>query len=129
MPVRFILTGGQRNDITRADALIDGLLLADPAYDADHLRDGVIARKAHMVIPSHPSRAQKRPLDKDIYKERHLVESCFDRGWGRWVNVHGDFLTLPGDGPRHRRARDRPHDRRSPRSLRRMQVPMREQRA
>jgi transposase len=83
LPVRFILTGGQRNDITQAHALIDGLpaeyILADTAYDADHFRDGVSAQKVHAVIPSHPSRAQKHPLDKGIYKERHLIECCFSK--------------------------------------------------
>jgi transposase len=53
--------------------------LADTAYDADHFRDGVSAQKAHAVIPSHPSRAKKLPLDKDICKERHLGECCFSR--------------------------------------------------
>jgi len=83
LPVRFILTGGQRNDITQAHALIDGLpaqyVLADTAYDADHFRNDVSAIKAHAVIPSHPSCAKKLPLDKDIYKERHLVECCFGK--------------------------------------------------
>ena len=83
LPVRFILTGGQRNDITQAHALIDGLpaqhVLADTAYDADHFRDDVSAQKAHAVIPCNPSRAQKLPLDKHIYKERHLVECCFSK--------------------------------------------------
>jgi transposase len=83
LPVRFILTGGQRNDITQAHALIDGLpaqhVLADTAYDADHFRNSVSAIQAHAVIPSHPSRAKKLPLDKDLYKERHLVECCFGK--------------------------------------------------
>ena len=52
---------------------------ADTAYDADHFRNAVSAKKAHAVIPSHPSRAKKLPLDKDIYKERHLVECCFGK--------------------------------------------------
>lgn len=37
--LRFILTGGQRHDITQAEALIDSLrfehVIADTAYDAD----------------------------------------------------------------------------------------------
>lgn len=78
LPVRFILTAGQRHDITQAHALIDGLaaryVLADTAYDADHFRDDVTAKDAEAVIPSSPSRAKKFPLDKDMYKERHLVE-------------------------------------------------------
>ena len=31
------------------------------------------------VIPNNPSRAAKLPLDKGLYKERHLVECCFSK--------------------------------------------------
>lgn len=83
LPVRFILTGGQRNDITQAKALIDGLqaewVLGDTAFDADHFRSNIAAINARAVIPSHPSRAQKLPLDRHIYKERHLVECFFNK--------------------------------------------------
>src|SRR5262245_17988441 len=83
LPVRYLLTAGQRNDITQAKALIDGLpaewVLADTAFDADHFRADVKAINAQAVIPSHPSRAQKLPLDIDVYKERHLVECCFNK--------------------------------------------------
>ena len=83
MPVRLTLTSGQRHDITEAHVLIEGLaaryVLADTAYDADHFRDEVEARKAEAVIPSNPSRARKHPLDKDIYKERHLVECAINK--------------------------------------------------
>ena len=83
LPVRCLLTGGQRNDITQAKALIDGLpaewVLGDTAFDADHFRNDIKAINAQAVIPSHPSRAKKLPLDKDIYKERHLVECCINK--------------------------------------------------
>ena len=83
LPVRFILTAGQRNDITQARALIDGLpaqwVLGDTAFDADHFRADIAATKAQAVIPSHPSRAKKLPLDEHIYKERQLVECCFSK--------------------------------------------------
>jgi transposase len=83
LPVRCLLTAGQRNDITQAKALIDGLpakwVLGDTAFDADHFRAEIKAMKAQAVIPSHPSRALKLPLDNDIYKERHLVECCFNK--------------------------------------------------
>jgi transposase len=82
LPVRLILTAGQRNDITQAKALIDGLpaqwVLGDTAFDADHFRADIRAINAQAVIPSHPSRAKKLPLDEHIYKERHLVECCFN---------------------------------------------------
>ena len=83
LPVRFILTAGQRNDITLAKALIDRLpaqwVLGDTALDADHFRADIAAINAQAVIPSNPSRAQKLPLDEHLYKERHLVECCFSK--------------------------------------------------
>jgi hypothetical protein len=43
--VRFTLTAGQKGDAPQAAALIEGLpaevVMADTAYDADHLRRGV----------------------------------------------------------------------------------------
>ena len=83
LPVRCLLTAGQRHDVTQAKALIDGLpaewVLGDTAFDADHFRNDITASNAQAVIPSHPSRAKKLPLDKHIYKERHLVECCFNK--------------------------------------------------
>jgi transposase len=81
--VRLLLTPGQRNDITQAHQLIDGLdgtfVIADTAYDADHFRQAVAAKNAVAVIPSHASRATAHPLDKDLYRERHLVECCINK--------------------------------------------------
>ena len=81
--MRCLLTAGQRHDITQAKALIDGLpaewVLGDTAFDADHFRADIKAINAEAVIPSSPSRSLKLPLDEDIYKERHLVECCFNK--------------------------------------------------
>ena len=83
LPVRCLLTAGQRHDITQAKALIEGLsaqwVLGDTAFDADHFRHDVKAINAQAVIPSHPSRARKLPFDEHLYKERHLVECCFNK--------------------------------------------------
>lgn len=83
LPVRFILTAGQRGDAPQAADLIQGLparvVMADTAYDADHLRDAIAERGATAVIPNNPSRAIKHPLDKHLYAQRHLVECCFSR--------------------------------------------------
>ncbi len=54
-------------------------VLGDTAFDADHFRAEIKAIGAQAVIPSSPSRALKFPLDKHLYKERHLVECCFSR--------------------------------------------------
>ena len=82
-PVRFTLTAGQRGDAPQAGPLIEGLaaevVMADTAYDADHLRRAIAAKGAVAVIPNNPSRAQKHPLDKQLYAQRHLVECCFSK--------------------------------------------------
>ena len=67
-PVRFTLTAGQKGDAPQAAALIEGLpaevVMADTAYDADHLRQAIAAKGALAVIPNNSSRALKYPLDK-----------------------------------------------------------------
>ena len=79
-PLRFILTGGQVGDVTQAEELIADVaganLIADTAYDADHLRARLNDAGIVAVIPSNPSRAQAIPYDAELYKERHLVE-CY----------------------------------------------------
>ncbi|XSC42546.1 IS5 family transposase [Bradyrhizobium sp. RDT10] len=82
-PVRFTLTAGQKGDAPQAAALLEGLpaevVMADAAYDADHLRQAIAAKGALAVIPNNPSRALKYPLDKHLYAQRHLVECCFSK--------------------------------------------------
>jgi transposase len=45
-PIRLLAGPGQENDITRAHDLVDGLapeaVIADRAYDADHLHDAIL---------------------------------------------------------------------------------------
>jgi len=81
--VRFILTGGERNDITQAEALIEGLpasfVLADKAYDADHFRQAIDSLGAQAVIPFNGSRSAVSKHDRHIYKERNLVERFFSK--------------------------------------------------
>src|SRR5947207_2831521 len=61
-PVRFILTGGQVQDILQAEDLISGIsfehLLADKGYDASSLRERIAQAGAEAVIPSTRSRSQ-----------------------------------------------------------------------
>jgi transposase len=82
-PIRFTLTPGQAHDITQAHRLLEGLeahaVIADTAYDADHFREAIAAGAAQAVIPSSPSRSKAHPLDKALYRERHLVECCFNK--------------------------------------------------
>lgn len=79
-PLRLTLTGGERHDMTQADALIDGYeseyVIADKSYDADDFRQTIRASGAEPVIPSRSNRKELYDYDKHLYKERHLVE-CF----------------------------------------------------
>ena len=81
--MRCLLTAGQRHDIAKTAELIAELpadqVLGDTAYDADHFRKDIAAIGAQAVIPSHPTRARKLPLDTILYKERHLVECCINK--------------------------------------------------
>lgn len=82
-PVRLVLTAGHKGDAPQADALVEGLaadfVMADTAYDSDRLRNAIADKGATAVIPNNPSRAQKHPLDKHLYAERHLIECCFSK--------------------------------------------------
>ena len=78
-PLRFLLSAGQRHDMSQAEALLAGLLavdyvIGDRSYDASELLEIIVNSGAVPAIPSHPRRAEQRKYDKHLYKERHLVE-------------------------------------------------------
>ena len=83
-PVRWLLTGGQVNEITQAPLLISGLqfeaLIADKGFDSNAFRALIEAAGAEVVIP--PLRVKHRELpeyDRHAYRERHLIECLFNR--------------------------------------------------
>ena len=79
-PLDFILTGGQAADVTQSYVLIEGVqatyALMDKAYDADKLIEQLKQQGIIPVIPPKSNRKVPREYDKQIYKERNLVE-CF----------------------------------------------------
>jgi transposase len=81
--VRFSLLPGQRSEIVAAADLIDGLcfdaLLADKAFDADHLRQILEDKGSTAVIPAKRNRKIHIPHDAETYKWRHLVENYFSK--------------------------------------------------
>jgi len=78
-PVRFILTAGQKCDAALLEGAPAEVVIADAAYDADHVREAVAEKGAEAVIPNNPSRALKHPLDEDLYAQRHLIECCISK--------------------------------------------------
>jgi hypothetical protein len=69
-PLPFVLTAGQKGDAPKAATIMGDapaeFVIADTAYDADHVRDAA-EKGAEAVIPSTPSRSLKCPLDEHLY--------------------------------------------------------------
>jgi transposase len=82
-PLRFLLTVGQRHDSQPAPELIKGLqakaLIADKAYDSKKLVKLAQAQGMQVIIPSRAKSKEPRPLDKQRYEARHLIENLFQR--------------------------------------------------
>jgi transposase len=82
-PLKFILTQGQRNDITQAENLIQDiahtLLIADKGYDSNAFLETLEKQNCTSVIPPKINRKIQRSYDKHLYKERHLVECFFSK--------------------------------------------------
>ena len=54
------------------------LLIADRAFDADRrVLDRLAAAGKSAVIPPRPNRVTPRKFDRELYKERHLIENFF----------------------------------------------------
>nr|WP_108483565.1 IS5 family transposase [Oceaniglobus ichthyenteri] len=85
LPIRFVITPGQWGDCPQARGLIEGMVgvghvMADAAYDADHLRRFIADDLGAMAqIKQNPTRSTTQAIDWMLYKERHLVECFFNR--------------------------------------------------
>lgn len=82
-PVRFILTGGHRNDITQIELLLDGLkaehVLADKGYDGQRAIDAIAATGAMPIVPRRTTTASWRSFDTVLYKDRNMIERFFSK--------------------------------------------------
>lgn len=80
-PLRLIVTGGQASEFGQALNLIEGwgaeYVLADKGYDSDQFVEAVKESGAVAVIPSRRHRTKGRAHDRELYKERNLVERFF----------------------------------------------------
>lgn len=74
------MTAGEAHEAPHAKALIEGhqaqFVLGDKAYDAEPILESISATGAEAIIPPKANRNEQREYDKELYKERHLVE-CF----------------------------------------------------
>jgi transposase len=54
-------------------------VLADKGYDSDGFIETVQTTGATAVIPPRQHRKEQRPYDRELYKERNLVERFFQK--------------------------------------------------
>ena len=54
-------------------------VLADAAYDSNHIRACIADIGASAVIPCNPTRKRLIPHDREIYKARNRIERCFNK--------------------------------------------------
>jgi len=82
-PLRFFITAGQRSDYVKALDLIEDqnmdALIADKGYDADYMVEGTLNVGGEVVIPPRSRRKILREYDKELYKERNLIERMFNK--------------------------------------------------
>jgi transposase len=82
-PLRFILTVGQESDYKQAVLLLKSMqasvVLADKGYDADYVIKAAENIGAQVVIPPKSNRKILRGYDKELYKERNLIERMFNK--------------------------------------------------
>ncbi len=96
-PLRFILTGGARHDITQAENLLASFqfaqVIADKSYDADPFLAAIAAQDATVIIPPRKNRLEQRAYDKHLYQERHLIECFINKiKWFRQIFTRYDKL-------------------------------------
>ncbi len=82
-PLKFILTGGQRNDITQAIPLleqtIDTFVIADKGYDSNEFIEFLKIKNCIPVIPSRKNRKEPRDYDTFLYEDRNRIECFFGK--------------------------------------------------
>jgi len=54
-------------------------VLADKGYDADYVVQAARDMGAQVVIPPKSNRKVSRDFDKELYKERNLIECLFNK--------------------------------------------------
>ena len=90
--IRFILTGGQRNDITQAEALTENLtaeyVLADKGYDSEAFVVKLKQSGAEVVIPSRINRKVQREIDAHLVRDGWLSYNWYGQCRHSLCNAH-----------------------------------------
>ena len=82
-PVRFALTGGQESDGPQAIPLLTGIetegVIADKGYESNGILDFIQGQGAEVVIPPKSNRKDPWEYDRQLYRERNLIERAFNK--------------------------------------------------
>jgi transposase len=82
-PREVQITPGNINDSTQAAELLASataqIIIGDKGYDSNEIITLIESRGMQAVIPPRKNRTNQRSYDKDIYKERNIVERFFNR--------------------------------------------------
>jgi putative transposase len=82
-PLEISLTAGNANDCTEAPRILATAqakaIIGDKGYDSNELISLIEERGMQVVIPPRKHRKIQRSLDKELYKERNLIERFFNR--------------------------------------------------
>jgi transposase len=82
-PLHFVLTGGQVNDSTQTNSLLENAkteyVIADKGYDSERVLEKIEDLGAIGVIPPRSTRKEQREYDTELYKERNLIERTFNK--------------------------------------------------
>lgn len=82
-PVRFALTGGQASDAPQAIPLLTGIetgrVIADKGYESNKIVAFIRSQDATVVIPPKSNRRAPWEYDKELYRERNLIERSFNK--------------------------------------------------
>ena len=96
-PVAFLLSPGNDHDSTHAIELMNmteiagSNLLTDKACGTKEIIAYIKEHGATVVIPPKSNAKEPWPIDKWLYKERHLIE-CFFQKWFRRLATRYDKL-------------------------------------
>jgi len=102
--MKFLLTAGQEHDVSLAQDMMSGqypkALIGDKGYDSDAFVEWLEQNGIEVVIPPRSCRNNLREYDKNLYKERNLVErfinkiKWFRRIFARFQKLASRFLAL-----------------------------------
>ena len=82
-PVRFSFTCGQRADVSHAIPLLTGLeagaVIADKGYESNLVLAFIRDQGAEAVIPPKSNGREPWEYDRELYKQRNLIERAFNK--------------------------------------------------